>query len=115
MGLTVTAIGCVLGALLIIFGILFYLMDKKNRRLMAIGIRTIGFGIITTTFSIPFSIWYQLSITAGGGNVFGVTILSVFLGSPLLAMGIVAFIGFNAKADELLKAQAAEDKIRLIL
>jgi glycopeptide antibiotics resistance protein len=115
MGLTVTAIGCVLGVLFITFGILFYLMDKKNRRLMAIATRTIGVGIITTTFSIPFSIWYHLVTTAGGGNAFGDIILSVFLGSPLLAMGIAAFIGLNAKAEELLKAEATEDKIRLIL
>jgi hypothetical protein len=115
IGLTVSVIGLVSGVLLITCGVLLYLMNKKSKRVVATAARAIGIGTMITMFSIPFYILdYLLAGSAGGGvNLAGTIILSVFLGSPLLAMGIASYIGLNQKAQEMLTPEA-EDKIRYI-
>ncbi|RDW19695.1 hypothetical protein [Oceanobacillus chungangensis] len=114
IGLTVSAIGCILGILLIIFGVSFFLIENNNKVMLAKAARTIGIGVLTITASIPFSIPNHLlaESTSDGTSILGVIILSVFLGSPLLFMGLACYIGLNEKASQILNSSTAQEKIR---
>ena len=60
VGLTVSAIGFILGVLLLSLGGFFYLIKNKNRMMIAKAARIIGIGILMIMVSIPFSIPNQL-------------------------------------------------------
>ena len=113
IGLTVTSIGCILGVLLVTFGAFVYLIENKNRVMIAKATRTLGIGIITIMVSIPFSIPNELlaKSTTEEISILGVIILSVFLGSPLICMGLASYIGLNAKARQILNATTAQGKL----
>jgi hypothetical protein len=110
IGLTVTTIGCILGILLIVFGGFFYLIENKNRVMIAKAARTLGIGIVTITVSIPFSIPNQLLAESNPDeiSISGLIILSVFFGSPLIFMGLACYIGLNSKAQQLLTVGKGE-------
>jgi hypothetical protein len=114
IGLTVSAIGCILGILLIIFGVFFFLIKNKNRVMIAKAARTLGIGVLTITVSIPFAIPNHLlaESTSDGTSISGVIILSVFLGSPLIFMGLASYIGLNEKARQILHSTTAQEKLR---
>ena len=111
IGLTVSAIGCILGILLIIFGVFFFLIENKNRVMIAKAARTIGVGVLMITVSIPFSIPNHLlaESTSDGTSISGVIILSVFLGSPLISMGLASYISLNEKASQILNPTTAQE------
>lgn len=114
IGLNISAIGCVLGFLFIIFGGLFYLIENKNRVIIAKAARTLGLGVLMVTVSIPFSIPSQLlaKSTSGEISLSGVIILSAFLGSSLIFMGLATYIGLNTKAQQILNPVTAQEKLR---
>lgn len=109
IGLGVSAIGCLLGALLIMVGSFYYLSQSKtrfkNRFTMANAVRTIGIGIVLVTASIPFSIPNHLVATSFASeiNIIGVIITSAFLEAPFVLMGLACFVGLNDKAYTLLE------------
>ena len=114
IGLTITTIGFILGILLIIFGGLFYLIENNKKFMIARAVRTLGIGIITIMVSIPFSIPNQLLAvtTSSEISIVDVIIMSLFLGSPLLFMGLASYIGLNEKAQQILNSITAEEKLR---
>lgn len=112
VGLTVSAIGFILGVLLLSLGGFFYLIKNKNRMMIAKAARTIGIGIVTIMVSIPFSIPNQLLAESTSYEIWSVIILSVFLGSPLIVMGLACYKGLNAKAHQILNPITAQEKLR---
>lgn len=113
IGLTVTAIGGILGVLLIIFGGSVYLLEKNGVKSVT-SARTLGIGIIAVMVSISFSIPNQLlaQSTSTEISMLGVIIISVFLGSPLIFMGLASYIGLNSKAHQMLNAAAEQEEVR---
>ena len=113
IGVTVATVGGIMGIVMIISGGFLYLIGKNNRVMIATTARTIGIGIMTLTVSIPFSIPNHLIVesTSNEFSVFGVIILSVFLGLPLIFMGLASYIGLNAKAHEILNATTTQDQL----
>ncbi|MFC2946946.1 hypothetical protein [Virgibacillus sediminis] len=111
IGLTVSAIGCISGILLVIFGGLFYLIENENLAMSAKAARTLGIGILMIMISIPFSIPNQLiaGSTSNDISISGVIILSVFLGSPLISMGLASYTALNAKAHQILNPAIAQE------
>lgn len=108
IGVTVMTVGCMMGLVIIILGGLLYLVGSKNNRVVAITARTIGVGIMTIMVSLPFSIPNRLLVEATS-DAFGVIILSVFLGFPLIFMGLASYIGLNEKAHQILNSNTAQD------
>jgi cell shape-determining protein MreD len=113
IGVTVMTVGGILGIVMIIFGGLLYLIGNKNKVMIATTARTLGAGIMTLMVSIPFSIPNHLLVesTSDEFSVFGVIVLSVFLGLPLIFMGLASFIGLNEKAQQILNSTTAEDQL----
>ncbi|WP_099363258.1 hypothetical protein [Fredinandcohnia onubensis] len=111
IGLTVSTIGCILGISLIIFGGLFYLLENKNRVMIAKASKTLGIGIFMVTLSIPFSIPNHLLAESTSDDILGIIILSIFLGFPLIFIGLASYIALNAKAHEILNLTSAQEKI----
>jgi len=109
IGQMVSTVGCVLGFTLIIFGGFVYLIENKNRVLIAKSLKTIGIGILIITTCIPFSIPSHL--LEASTSVSSAIILSVFLGSPLLLMGLASYIGLKAKALQILNLPKAQEKV----
>ena len=85
IGITVTTVGGIMGIIMIILGGFLYLIGRNNRVMIATTARTIGVGIMALMVSIPFSIPNHLIVesTSNEYSVFGVIILSVFLGIPI--------------------------------
>ena len=113
IGITVTTVGGIMGIIMIILGGFLYLIGRNNRVMIATTARTIGVGIMALMVSIPFSIPNHLIVesTSNEYSVFGVIILSVFLGLPLIFMGIASYIGLNAKAHEILKSNTTQNQL----
>ena len=113
IGLTVTVIGSMIGVLLVLFGALFFFFKTNNRVKTANAARILGIGVFLIMGSIPLSIPNHLLATSSsdGTSVSGVIIMSVFLGSPLLFMGLASYIGLNGKARQILNSAAAQEEI----
>jgi uncharacterized sodium:solute symporter family permease YidK len=112
VGLTISAIGFILGVLLLSLGGFLYLIKNNNRMMIAKAARTIGIGILMIMVSIPFSIPNQLLAESTSYEIRSVIILSVFLGSPLIVMGMACYKGLNEKAHQILNPITAQEKLR---
>jgi hypothetical protein len=111
IGLTVSTIGSIVGISLIIVGGLFYLLENKNRVMIAKAAKTLGIGLFVITLSIPFSIPNHLLAESTSDDILGIIILSIFLGFPLILIGLASYFALNAKAHEILNHTTAQEKI----
>lgn len=114
IGLAVSAIGSISGILLIIFGGFFYLIENKNRMRIAQALRSLGIGILILIVTFPFAILHRLIAEASSveTSISGIIIMSVFLGTPLIAMGVALYIGLNEKVEQILNPTTAQEKLR---
>lgn len=117
IGLIVTKVGSMVGILIIIFGAFLYLIENKNRGVMfATAARALGVGSLIVMVSIPFSI-PNLLLSASSIqeiSMLSIIIISVFLGSPLIFMGLASFISLHAKAHVILRTIVAQGELETL-